>query len=143
MLCFCAMDARHIRPVLNVSDISASVAWFEKWGWRKCWDYGTPATFAAVGSGECEIFLCRGGQGSLGKGANAATFGPGGDETADKGVWMWIAVDNVDEVYRECVAAGVEVTFPPTNMPWNAREMHVRHPDGHIFRIGQGVGEEE
>ena len=26
-------------------------------------------------------------------------------------------------------------------MPWNVREMHVRHPDGHVFRIGQGLEE--
>jgi len=27
-------------------------------------------------------------------------------------------------------------------MPWNVREMHVRHPDGHVFRIGKGLKEE-
>jgi len=24
-------------------------------------------------------------------------------------------------------------------MPWNVREMHVRHPDGHVFRVGKGI----
>jgi len=24
-------------------------------------------------------------------------------------------------------------------MPWNVREMHVRHPDGHVFRVSEGV----
>ena len=91
------MDAKHITPILNVSDIPASFAWFEKWGWKKCWDWGTPPTFGAVGSGECEIFLCQGGQGSRGKGANSSTFGPDGDETADKGVWMSIWVEDVDK----------------------------------------------
>jgi hypothetical protein len=28
-------------------------------------------------------------------------------------------------------------------MPWNVREMHVRHPDGHVFRISRGIGETE
>jgi hypothetical protein len=23
-------------------------------------------------------------------------------------------------------------------MPWGVREMHVRHPDGHVFRVGRG-----
>jgi predicted enzyme related to lactoylglutathione lyase len=128
-----------LTPVLNVSDVAATFAWFEKWGWKKLWDWGTPPTFGAVGSGECEIFLCQGGQGSRGKGANAATFGPDGDETADKGVWMMVFVDDVDAVYRVCLAAGLDVTFPPTNMPWDTREMHVRHPDGHVFRVGQGI----
>jgi hypothetical protein len=26
-------------------------------------------------------------------------------------------------------------------MPWGVREMHVRHPDGHVFRVSQGIGE--
>ena len=140
VLSFRTMNAKAITPILNVSDIAASFAWFEKWGWRKCWDWGTPPTFGAVGSGECEIFLCQGGQGSRGKGANASTFGADGDETADKGVWMSVWVEDVDAVHRECVGAGLDVTFPPTNMPWRVREMHVRHPDGHVFRVSKGVG---
>lgn len=139
MLSFPRMHAKHITPILNVSDISLSVAWFEKWGWRKLWDWGTPPTFGAVRSGECEIFLCQGGQGGRGKGPNAATFGPDGDEAADKGVWMSVFVDEVDEAYKQCVAAGLDVTFPPTDMPWNVREMHVRRPDGHVFRVGRGI----
>src|SRR6184192_3268130 len=99
------MNAKGITPILNVADIAASFAWFQKWGWRKCWDWGTPPTFGAVGSGECEIFLCQGGQGSRGRGANACTFGPQGDETADKGAWMSVWVDDVEEVHKQCSAA--------------------------------------
>src|ERR1700734_3383014 len=101
------MQVQEITPILNVSDISLSVAWFEKWGWRKLWDWGTPPTFGAVGSGEFEIFLCQGAQGGRGKGANASTFGPDGDEAADKGVWMSVFVDKVDDVHRQCLAAGL------------------------------------
>jgi hypothetical protein len=136
-----AMDAKHITPILNVSDVAASFRWFKKWGWKKCWDWGTPPTFGSVGSGECEIFLCQGAQGSRGKGANRSTFGPNGDETADKGVWMSVWVEDVDAVHRQCVVEGLDVVFPPTDMPWNAREMHVRHPDGHVFRVSKGIGE--
>src|SRR5207244_2809017 len=122
------------------SDIEASFGWFEKLGWRKCWDWGTPPKFGSVGSGEFEIFLCQGAQGSRGRGANTTTFQKDGDEEGDKGVWMSVWVKDVDAVYKECVAAGLEVTLPPTNMQWNVREMHVRHPDGHVFRVSQGMG---
>jgi uncharacterized glyoxalase superfamily protein PhnB len=71
------------------------------------------------------------------------TFGPEGDEAGDKGVWMSIWVDDVDAVHRHCLEQGLEVAWPPTNMPWNVREMHVRHPDGHIFRISQGLEDAE
>jgi predicted enzyme related to lactoylglutathione lyase len=139
VLSFPIMHVAHITPILNVSDIAATFTWFEKWGWKKLWDWGTPPTFGAVGSDDCAIFLCQGAQGGRGKGANAATFGPDGDEAGDKGVWMSVFVDKVDEVYRQCVAAGLDVTFPPTDMPWHVREAHVRHPDGHVFRVSGGI----
>ena len=60
----------------------------------------------------------------------------------EKGVWMSIWVDDVDVIYERCIAKGLEVTWPPTDMPWNVREMHVRHPDGHVFRISKGIEEE-
>jgi Glyoxalase/Bleomycin resistance protein/Dioxygenase superfamily len=133
------MEAKGLTPILNVSDIASTVAWFEKWGWKKLWDWGTPPTFGAVGSGkEACIFLCQGAQGGRGRGANTTTFQKQGDEKGDKGVWMSVWVDDVDEMHKHCVAAGLEVTFPPTDMPWNVREMHLRHPDGHVFRVGRG-----
>jgi hypothetical protein len=33
----------------------------------------------------------------------------------------------------------LDVAWPPTDMPWGVREMHLRHPDGHVFRIGKGI----
>jgi uncharacterized glyoxalase superfamily protein PhnB len=89
----------------------------------------------------CTIFLCLGGQGSRGNGSNTRTFGPEGDQTADKGVWMSIWVADVDAVYKTCQRQGLDVTWPPMDMPWNARELHVRHPDGHVFRISQNLSE--
>jgi hypothetical protein len=29
------MEAKGLTPILNVSDIASTVAWFEKWGWKK------------------------------------------------------------------------------------------------------------
>lgn len=69
--------------------------------------------------------------------AEPATFGPGSDEAAERGVWMSIWVDDVDAVHRRCVEHQIEVTWPPTDMPWHVRELHVRHPDGHVFRFSE------
>lgn len=131
------MLAHALTPILNVSDIGQSFAWFAKLGWAKQWDWGEPPSFGAVRSGNCEIFLCQGGQGGRGKSDLATTFET---QDADKGVWMSIWVDDVDAVHRECVEQGIEVTWPPTDMSWNVREMHIRHPDGHVFRISRGIG---
>src|SRR3954469_16056741 len=135
------MFARKVNPILNVSSIMESFAWFERLGWQKAWGWGDPPTFGGVCSGECEIFLWEGSQGGRGNGGVKMTFGPDGDSTADKGAWMSLWVDDVDAVHRHCVEQGLDVAFPPTDMPWGVREMHVRHPDGHVFRISTGLPE--
>lgn len=135
------MDARGLTPILHVSNLQASLVWFEKLGWKRNWEWGDPPMFGAVGSGACEIFLCEGGQGGIGRGSSKMTFGPDGDESGDKGVWMSIWVDDVDSIYQRCLQSGIEVTWPPTDMEWNVREMHIRHPDGHVFRVSRGIEE--
>ena len=52
---------------------------------------------------------------------------------------MAIWVDDVDAVHERALAAGLEITHPPTDEPWNVREFHVRHPDGHVFRISRST----
>ena len=131
------MLAHAVTPILNVSDFLASVAWFEKLGWTKGFQWGNPPTFGAVRSGMCEIFLCLGAQGGRGKSA-APTTGKSSDQD-DQGVWMSVWVDDVDAVHATCIAQGLEVTMPPTDEPWGMREMHIRHPDGHVFRISKGI----
>jgi predicted enzyme related to lactoylglutathione lyase len=135
------MIAQGLTPILNVSNIVESFAWFEKLGWKKGFDWGSPPTFGSVYSGKFEIFLCQGAQGGRGK-SNLATTDKSNNQ-GDKGVWMSIWVDDVDAVHRHCLEQGLEVTMPPTNEPWGVREMHVRHPDGHVFRISKGFGEHE
>ena len=44
-------------------------------------------------------------------------------------------VNPILNVSDRCASAGLEITYPPTKEPWGVREMHVRHPDGHVFRI--------
>ena len=135
------MVAHRINPILNVFDIVESFAWFERLGWRKGWDWGEPPTFGGVCSGHCEIFLCQDGQGGRGKSPVLPTFGQGGDQTGDKGVWMSVWVEDVDALHRHCLEHDIEVAWPPTDMPWGVREMHVRHPDGHVFRMSQSIRE--
>jgi catechol 2,3-dioxygenase-like lactoylglutathione lyase family enzyme len=137
------MKVHHLTPILNVSDIQESFDWFEKLGWRKGFDWGTPPTFGSVCCDKFEIFLCEGGQGGRGHTGLPMTFGPESDEALERGVWMSMWVDDVDAVHKRCAEQGIEITWPPTNMAWGAREMHVRHPDGHVFRVSQGIEEEK
>ena len=118
-----SLEARQVVPILNVSDLSESSEWFEKLGWTKKWAWcdtdGTP-TFAAISSGGLELFLSLNSQGG-------------------RGVWLSIWVADVDAVHAVCVREDVDVIRPPQDEPWGVREMHVRHPDGHVFRISQPI----
>ena len=100
------MRAKAVNPILNVSSVVESIKWFEKLGWQKGFEWGDPPDFGSVCSGDCAIFLCENGQGSRGKSDLRMTFGPDGDDCADKGVWMSIWVDDVDAVHMQCLAQG-------------------------------------
>ncbi len=117
------MKVRELTPILNVSSLPTSFEWFAKFGWAKHWEWcppdGDAPVFGAVVSGTCEIFLCLDGQGGRG----------------DQGVWISMWVDDVDAVHATCESEGLEVVAAPEDKPWGVREMHLRHPDGHIFRI--------
>ena len=124
------MNVDNIAPILNVSDMEASFQWFEKLGFVRGFDWrdepDKPVTFGAVLGGKFEIFLSKDSQGGRG----------------NDGMWMSVFVDDVDAAYEACTREGIEVTMPPEDKPWGVREMHVRHPDGHTFRIGTGSEEE-
>lgn len=42
------MDVKRLTPILNVSNIVESFAWFEKLGWQKGWEWGDPPSFGGV-----------------------------------------------------------------------------------------------
>lgn len=143
---------KSITPVLNVSSVVASFAWFEALGWTRGFSWNDSgmianaadsnlhgeASFGSVCSAEATIFLCRDGQGS--RGTILPRF-PGDDAT--DGVWMswWMeSAAEVDLLHATAVRHGLTVTMPPRNEPWRVREFHLRHPDGHVFRVSAGLG---
>jgi uncharacterized glyoxalase superfamily protein PhnB len=129
---------RAVVPILNIADVRASLAWFEQLGWETTFEWdedgGGEPGFAGTGLGEAEIFLCRGGQGSQGAHPPAFPF----DESTG-GVWMsWFLDDReeLDRMYARARELGLDVSMEPTDEPWGVREFHLRHPDGHTFRVG-------
>jgi catechol 2,3-dioxygenase-like lactoylglutathione lyase family enzyme len=133
------MKVERLIPILNVSNIVESFAWFEKLGWHKGWDWGDPPTFGGVRCGDVEIFLCQNGQGSRG---GPMPHHAGDDDTG--GVWMSWFLDEPAEVnatHELALKHGLTVTWPPTDEPWGVREFHLRHPDGHTFRVGAELEE--
>ena len=131
------MKVQTLTPILNVTNLPESITWFEKLGWQKHWAWGDPPTFGAVTSGDAEIFLCQNCQGARG--------GPMPREAWDNqtgSVWMtwWLpSPAEVDAMYELALKLGIVAPWPPTDMPWNVRECHIRHPDGHTFRVSANL----
>ena len=135
---------------MNVSDVPASVLWFERLGWQRTFTYNAggmiihaalenqqgPAHFAGLCANSPEqgkgptIFLCQNAQG-------ARDPRPCPNPAADNygAVWMSWWVPNVDAAHRDCLLQSVEIIRPPVNEPWGVREFLIRHADGHYFRI--------
>jgi predicted lactoylglutathione lyase len=134
------MNVQDVTPILNVSSLEESFVWFEQLGWKKNWEHGDPPNFGAVMSGHSEIFLCQDGQGVRG--------GPMPREPWDNkagSTWMtwWLhSPTEVDKVYALALKLGVVAPWPPTDMPWNVHECHIRHPDGHTIRVSARLEEE-
>lgn len=139
-----------LTPILNVTDVPANLAWFERLGWQRSFTWndhgmiagaadanaGGPARFAGLCAGELQIFLCQGAQGSRG---TPAAF-PGDEDTG--GVWMswWLeSPAEVDALHAQAVAAGAAVSWPPTDEPWGVRECRIQTPDGHTIRLSASL----
>jgi uncharacterized glyoxalase superfamily protein PhnB len=56
--------------------------------------------------------------------------------------WWLGSPAEVDEMHARAVSLGMTITHPPTDEPWGVREFHLKHPDGHTFRVGAGAGED-
>jgi hypothetical protein len=119
------MAVERVTPILNVASVADSQRWFEALGWSRgfSWPHGDPAPdFGSVCIGATEIFLCQDGQGGRG----------------EQGAWMtwWVpTLAQVDLVHALAMSLGAGVAKPPTDEPWGVREFHLRHPDGHVFRV--------
>jgi uncharacterized glyoxalase superfamily protein PhnB len=145
------MNVVGITPILNVSNVVESVAWFARLGFAPSFTHNAgglienaathdahgPATFAGVCSGHGTIFLCQDAQGV--RGGKPPTF-DGNDDVGATWMSIWLGGPaEVDEAHERAQAAGATILWPPTDEPWGARECRVMHPDGHVFRFSASL----
>ena len=138
-----------LTPTLSVRDIGMSFEWFEALGWERTFSWNEagligdgpdaadanqhgPAGFGGVCCGEITLFLSR----------DPEILDQLGEHA---GFWMtlWVATrGTVDEVHEKVVALGYDIAMPPRDEPWGLREFHLRHPDGHVFRVSSGIDDD-
>lgn len=138
-----------ITPILNVSNVPESIAWFEKIGWHRTFTWNNGGViedmadrddngvtdFAGVGSGPVQIFLCLNDQGC--RGGSSPMHEPANDDALG-GNWIsvWASTcEDLSKLYQAAVDNGMQIVLELTDQEWGSREFRLRHPDGHILRI--------
>lgn len=116
-----SISAECVTPILYVKDFHTAKTYYtEKLLFELLWDWGKPPTFGCVRLDKVEIFFCEGGQGF-------------------PGTWLCIFMEDVDGYHERIKKRGAEILQSPKDEPWGMREMHVRDPNMHVLRFGQGI----
>jgi catechol 2,3-dioxygenase-like lactoylglutathione lyase family enzyme len=109
-------------PVLDVSDMARSIAFYrDKLGFAVS-TWGEPATFAICQRGHVTLALAKAQKPSPSK--NWAAY---------------VYVTDADALYREFTALNVTIEDPPTTQAWNCRDFIVDDPDGHMLAFGHVI----
>ena len=117
-----------ISPVLLVSDIERSVAYFRDRLGFQCETYGDPPTFASAARDESSILLALA--------PDAERIVPNW-KIVDKTWNAYIRVDDVDAFYAEVQERGAGIDYTIYDAPHGFREFGVQDPDGHDIAFGQ------
>jgi predicted enzyme related to lactoylglutathione lyase len=119
-----------ISPVLLVSDLERSVAYYSDRLGFDCEVYGEPPNFAAATRDNATVLL-------------ALTDEP--ERIVPhwqivKNMWnAYIRVDDVDGLYAEIQGRGAPIDYTIYDAPHGFREFGVQDPDGHDIAFGQPI----
>ena len=108
-------------PVLDCTDMGASLAFYrDKLGFAAS-TWGEPPTFAILQRGTVTLAL-------------AAV--PPGKAAVSRNWAAYIYVRDADALHAELSALGVALPDPPTTQPYSCRDFVVEDPDGHLLSFG-------
>ena len=115
-----------IAPVLMVSDIYASVAWYtDKLGFSVEQIWGDPPSFAIAEHGSTSIMLKQSANGSC------------RNDTSLAGMWdIYLWVSDIDKVKSLLTSGNVSILRGPTKQPYGCTEIELNDPDGHVIAFG-------
>jgi uncharacterized glyoxalase superfamily protein PhnB len=117
---------RQIAPQFFTTDIPATLAYYkDKLGFECQSTWHDPPVYAIVTrDGHAIHFRC----------AEPPTPNP--DKYSDELLDAYLSIDDVDALYSEYSAQGVEFTRPLGDTPWNVREFVVKDCDGRLLAFG-------
>ncbi|QNI34424.1 VOC family protein [Alloacidobacterium dinghuense] len=120
---------RQIAPLFFTMDIPGTLAYYkDKLGFECQGTWQDPPVYAIVARDQRPIhFRC----------AEPPTANP--DKYADELLDAYFSVADVDALYAEYAAKGVEFTRKLANMPWNMREFVVKDCDGRLLAFGSNL----
>lgn len=120
-----------ISPVLLVSNLERSVAYYRDQLGFECEVYGDPPDFAVAVRDQATILLALCDE--------PARIVPNWQIVHN--IWnAYIRVDDVDSVYEEVQGRGAGIDYTIYNAPHGFREFGVQDPDGHDIAFGQPLG---
>lgn len=112
------MTVRRIVANIAAEQVAAGRAFYgDILGMNVVMDHGWIVTFASEWSVAPQI--------------SVATEGGSGTPVPD----LSIEVDNLEEVYRRVLAAGLPIEYGPASEPWGVRRFYVRDPFGRLLNI--------
>ncbi len=119
---------KRITPVLFVADVEPCLRFWEKLGFTRAMEVpdGNSLAFAAMQKGTLEVMYQ-----SYASAEKDATASPATKQTLRSSSFLYVEVDNLEEVLRALHGAPLEVA--PHDTFYGAREAVVRDPAGHFI----------
>ena len=120
--------------VLIVTDLEASVQFYTEMLGLPLHHLAPNGKFAELDTGVTHIALYT-------REAMSETLGReiSAPDRDHPGFELGFKVDDVDAVFAELVAAGVEAAVQPTTKFWGQRTAYVYDPDGHLVEFAQDL----
>ena len=117
---------RQIAPQFFTMDIPGTLAFYkDKLGFECLGTWQEPPVYAIVARDQRAIHF---------RFAEPPTANP--NKYADELLDAYVLVEDVDSLYAEYAARGVEFTRGLANTPWHSREFVVRDCDGRLLAFG-------
>lgn len=115
------IDCVALFPTLGVGDVTETAEWYQqKLGFDLRFFYGDPATHGAVRLGQATLHFYS------------------GEPNPDRH-WIYLQVEDVDEVYEWICGNGVQTLDEPSDQPWQMREFNLRDLNGYHLRFGAAL----